>query len=170
MSFYNTYVISCSTLHNWSKETNKCIPTSDIFGLNLVRDNAEPPGMMRKWKSSNPEATFNGEPFHLMTKVCFSRHKSRKERESRPFSPAAITKKQALEKLCRVAGLEIAVTDNKFYASVEPVELVIHGIRDVNTFIVSGTFRVVDEDKFLTAYNNGVGRRKSYGCGMLVVM
>lgn len=172
--FYKTYVIGTNkTLHDWSKEHQLNPPPPcdfSLMGKKLVRYQSAPPDSNGEWNISNPLVTSNGEPFKIQVKLCLTKNKGRSK--LRPdFKYKAITKESALDWLCDVAGLEVATDEDKFYKRIEPVrDIYIHGQLDINTFVISGTFRVTDEDKFLKAYNEGVGRRKSYGCGMIFVI
>ena len=171
--FYKTYKLnSKDSLHSWCKNAG-VFPTNDkLFGKKLIRLDdatlAKHQNTLASWPVSKPENSLGGEPFTLQTTVCFSKSRSSKD-VKRKFS--ALSKEEALVKFCSMTGLEKVYEKDSSYVNVTPVRgIFIHGVEDKNVFHITGTFRVVDEDKFINAYNQGVGRRKSYGCGLIVVL
>ena len=165
--FFPTYVLnSDETLHNHSKRTGVNLPCNEtMFQVKLVRGNEFVKPEFSEWPLARPEKTLNGEAFMLLAKVNFSRDYSASDPRSRN-KVVAKTKEEALKLFLSKSGLEKAGV-----CSVEAVrDISVHGHVEVNTFVITGVFKVKSQDLFVDAYNNGIGKRKSYGCGLIVVI
>jgi hypothetical protein len=158
------------TLHNIFRGRAGVV-SCDMFGSSLYRAASPIEGSIVN-TLSNAQKTV-GTPFRLVSKVCFAlgRNKTNRKRDRVLKIGSVASKCEVLAKFCATAGLKIAYEQGERYAKVTPVEdLFIKGIKQINTFIIAGTFEVVDRSKFEDAYNHGVGKRRTYGCGMLVVL
>lgn len=78
--------------------------------------------------------------------------------------PKKIYPQKALEKFCLLSGLEHNKVDCKFLGPHKETKFNIH-----NSFCIQGLFKVVDHNKFNQALTNGVGSRKSYGYGLILI-
>jgi len=165
-SLYHTYQLDgTQTLHSWSQSSGQCLPCNEsLFDTPLVRTDKPPQGS-RPWTLAKPQHALTGDPFMLMAKINLSRNRSKKERPA-GWKATAKTKDEAMAYFLKKAGLEKA---GKCDISAE-TDLRIHGRVEVNTFVVTGFFKVVDQNAFAQAYNHGVGRRRTYGCGLIVVI
>lgn len=172
MTFFPTFVLDKpETLHNWNKQREEILPcNSDLFGDKLVRSETRLPDFSKTSEISKPEHVTGGNPFNLIAKICLTKNKSIDQRTpGRKYK--AVTKEEARDWFCKHAGVKGKWGDDYTYPVASPVrDLVIHGIVDVNTFVVHGSFELVDLGIFTKAYNLGLGRRKSYGCGMIFVL
>jgi hypothetical protein len=166
---FKTYaVFSDLSLHDLF--STKGVPTNkSLMDVKLVRgDEKALAGLNVREIVFHLDNALAGDTFKLAAQVCFTRHKSRKELGKVKFK--AISKADALDLFCKKAGLVRVGGSSCDVSAVIDDDLTIHGFKDLNTFIITGTFKVSDFERFKNAYNYGVGRRKSYGCGLILVL
>ena len=76
--------------------------------------------------------------------------------------------KEALEKFCSMAGLKVDKVSCEFLGPrreyKKDIYFSIH-----NTFCIKGRFHILDHHKFNQALINGIGSRKSYGYGLILI-
>lgn len=197
--FHKTYVVNFpSTIHNWAQQpevkefarTNghqerAALPSDEsAFGKKLVRASAPPPNCIGEFEKTRPDNTFGGAQVLIYAQACFSK------RARDGIKPESLTEQQALKKFLDLAGLADPQELAENFSSAQRVEEFVVGsdneaagkrafyiadckrraIHDRNVFRIKGSFCVQDEQKFLRAYNYGVGRRFSYGCGLIIVL
>lgn len=80
--------------------------------------------------------------------------------------PKKLFPKEALEKFCSLSGLEKDgdKVECKFRGPHKENKFNIH-----NSFCIQGLFTVADHNKFNQVLKNGVGSRKSYGYGLILI-
>ena len=94
----------------------------------------------------------------LETHVAFcNRHKGN-------IIPKTIYPQQALEKFCNLSGLEVEKAKCAFLGPHKENKFNIH-----NAFQIQGQFVIKDYCKFNQSLTNGVGSRKSYGYGLILI-
>ena len=94
----------------------------------------------------------------LKTHVAFcNRHKE-------SIIPEKIYSQRAIEKFCDLSGLEVKKTECTFLGPHHESKFNIH-----NAFKIKGQFIIKDHSKFNHALTNGVGSRKSYGYGLILI-
>jgi hypothetical protein len=79
---------------------------------------------------------------------------------------AFLTEQEAMKKFTEIAGLK-----RRRHSSITPIapDRVKDKVCFVNVFSINGEFEIVDEEKFAKAFEQGVGRRFSYGYGLMEV-
>ena len=94
----------------------------------------------------------------LETRVAFcNRHRDN-------IVPKKIYPKEALGKFCALSGLKPNKTSCEFLGPKQAKKFNIH-----NAFHIDGIFNIVDHNKFNQVLIEGVGSRKSYGYGLILV-
>ena len=78
--------------------------------------------------------------------------------------PKKIFSKEALEKFCSLSGLEHSSAECGFLGPHKEQKFNIH-----NSFRIEGVFNILDHNKFNKVLENGVGSRKSYGYGLILI-
>lgn len=80
------------------------------------------------------------------------------------ITPKNIYLKEALNKFCSLSGLEQNQVHCEFLGLHKENKFNIH-----NAFRIQGSFNIVNHSKFNQALTNGVGSRKSYGYGLILI-
>jgi len=80
--------------------------------------------------------------------------------------PKKLDPQEALDKFCSLSGLEKNrdKAECKFLGPHKENKFNIH-----NSFCIQGLFTVADHNKFNQALKNGIGSRKSYGYGLILI-
>ncbi len=71
---------------------------------------------------------------------------------------------EALEKFCVLSGLKSAKANCEFLGPHQAEKFNIH-----NAFHIEGSFNIMDHNKFSQVLTEGVGSRKSYGYGLILI-
>ena len=80
-------------------------------------------------------------------------------------TPKKIYPKEALDKFCFLSGLKQQnKSECRFVGPHNEKKFNIH-----NAFHIQGSFKVADHNKFNQALINGIGSRKSYGYGLILI-
>jgi len=79
-------------------------------------------------------------------------------------TPKKIYPKEALDKFCLLSGLSQNQSECRFLGPHNEAKFNIH-----NSFQIRGLFNIRDHNKFNQALSNGVGSRKSYGYGLILI-
>ena len=94
----------------------------------------------------------------LETHVAFcNRHKEN-------IIPAKICPTESLKKFCFLSGLKENKATCRFLGPHKEQKFNIH-----NAFYIQGTFNITDYNTFNQVLTNGVGSRKSYGYGLILI-
>ena len=85
-------------------------------------------------------------------------------RHREKITPKRLNPKEALENFCSLTGLEEEKADCRFLGPHKERKFNIH-----NSFSIEGVFNILDHDKLNQGLINGVGSRKSYGYGLILL-
>ena len=85
-------------------------------------------------------------------------------RHKENITPKKLCSKKALEKFCILSGLKTDKADCDFLGPHSELKFNIH-----NAFKIKGQFIIEDHSKFNQALTKGVGSRKSYGYGLVLI-
>ena len=80
------------------------------------------------------------------------------------ITPKTLFSKEALDKFCFLSGLSVDKANCKFLGCHSEKKFNIH-----NTFYIQGTFNIHDHKKINHSLINGIGSRKSYGYGLILI-
>ena len=80
------------------------------------------------------------------------------------ITPKKIYPKEALDKFCLLSGLRQNKSECRFLGPHNEKKFNIH-----NAFHIQGLFNIIDRNKFNQALKNGIGSRKSYGYGLILI-
>ena len=100
----------------------------------------------------------NTEKIDLKAHVAFcNRHRDN-------IVPKKLFPKEAIRKFCTLSGIEEDKAECEFLGPRKENKFNIH-----NAFSIHGIFNIVDHNKFNQVLKNGVGSRKSYGYGLILI-
>ena len=80
------------------------------------------------------------------------------------ITPKMIYPNHALDKFCFLSGLDQKSSECRFLGPHHEQKFNIH-----NAFHIQGLFKIIDHSKFNQALKNGIGSRKSYGYGLILI-
>ena len=101
----------------------------------------------------------------LETHVAFcNKHVSRRDTGGKTIVPKKMYPKEALEKFCFLSGLKEDKATCEFLGPQCEKKFHVH-----NAFHIEGLFHILDHDKFNQALTEGIGSRKSYGYGLILI-
>ena len=122
-----------------------------------------------------PNASFCGElpdSCNFEIKLCFSNKGRTSGLNAGGTHYQNLSKEDALRKLGkRLCGAAEVISTGDIWYIHQPIEAGIkRRVSDFrNSFIVSGTLKVTDNDKLIELIKSGIGSRKSYGFGLLIL-
>ncbi len=79
-------------------------------------------------------------------------------------APSKIYPTKALDKFCFLSGLKQKKSECRFIGPHKEKKFNIH-----NSFHIQGLFNIIDHNKFNQVLKNGIGSRKSYGYGLILI-
>lgn len=101
----------------------------------------------------------------LETHVAFcNKHVSLRDTNGKTIVPKKMYSKEALEKFCFLSGLQKSKASCEFLGPRCEKKFHIH-----NTFCIEGSFHILDHNKFNQVLVEGIGSRKSYGYGLILI-
>ena len=80
------------------------------------------------------------------------------------ITPKKIYPNEALDKFCFLSGLKQNKSECRFLGPHNEKKFNIH-----NAFHIKGLFNITDYNKFNQALKTGIGSRKSYGYGLILI-
>ncbi len=137
---------------------NNVCPSLSQGDLSYVLSKVPPARPLHHSSQEAVSVNKNTKKVKLETHVAFcNRHREN-------IIPEKIYPDKALEKFCLLSGIEKDQANCWFLGPHSEKKFNIH-----NAFCTQGVFNILDHNKFNQALTNGVGSRRSYGYGLILI-